>query len=100
MSNLTLKFEAPFLPAGASLSFTGHYGQVTPEDEKEIESAMIFIQQTTASRSKLDEVINKLLDNAAGNQIAEMRRIYQTVVELLPVEERVPFLDALEANSL
>ena len=46
-------------------------------------------------------MINKLLENAGNNgQIDEMRRIFQTVVELLPVEERVPFLDALEAETL
>ena len=101
MSHLTLKLESPFLPEGATLSFTSHYGQLTPDDEQEIESALLFVQRTTATRSKLDGVINKLLENAGNNgQIDEMRRIFQTVVELLPVEERVPFLDALEAETL
>lgn len=102
MSRLSLKLEYPFLPEGASLSFFSDYGQLTPDDEKEIEIALLFVQRTTATRSKLDSVINLLLSKAGNTneQLAEMRRIFQTVVELLPVEDRVPFLDALEAETL
>lgn len=95
---MSLTLRPPFLPEGVEISYKAAYGELTPDDEAAIQSAIIFARQETASRSKLDALIGRLLDKADGYVAKQdaLNRVLTAVASLLPPEEKLEYVNRQE----
>jgi hypothetical protein len=97
---MSLILRPPFLPEGVEISYKASYGELTPDDEAAIKSAIIFARQETASRSQLDALIGRLLDKADGYVAKEevLVRVLTAVASLLPPEEKLEYANQREGE--
>lgn len=97
---MSLTLRPPFLPEGVEISYKASYGELTPDDEAAIQSAIIFARQETASRSKLDALIGRLLDKADGYVAKQdaLNRVLTAVASLLPPEEKLEYVNRQEGK--
>lgn len=97
---MSLTLRPPFLPEGVEISYKPTCGELTPDDEVAIKSAIIFSRQETASRSQLDAIIGRLLDKAPDFDAKEevLDRVLNAVASLLPPEEKLEYANRQEGE--